>query len=312
MVILEFIIALLFVCLMISLFVSWIIEIWASRINRKGRFLEEMLTKLVGNDDSTNWSARLYRHPMVESLSYKSNRLTSYIPAKVFSRVITDLIIEKGRDYSISQNKETMEMEYKEEASKGFQKDINNGISKMPESDLKRTIKLFLDKADGDSNKYYTDVEDWYNEYMLRVNYTYKRLLGKPMWILGFVIALIFNIDAIQITTHLWENPDQTKNIAIIAEELARENSSVNEIELSKAFFKEQQELLKLPIGLEYSKEFCCQLLEENSDVSFLDLLWKLFGFVLTGIIASFGAPFWYDALQKIVGLKNSVKTKTE
>ena len=313
MAIIEFIIAVVFICLLISLFVSWIIDIYANQMNRKGRFLQKMLIKLIGQDDSINWAARLYRHPMIESLSYKSSRLTSYIPSKVFSNVLADLIIEEGRDYSIAQNKETKKVEYKEDSPEGFIPDLKKGIQKMPESDLKRTVKLFLEKSGDDPDKFFSGLEEWFNEYMVRVNHTYKRLLRLPLWILGIMVAVSFNIDAIRITTTLWTDTQMSSNVAAVATEFAEQHPNLDEVKLSKEFFKEYEKSLGLPIGWKYEKEYKNELKQkEESSFGWNYWLMKILGFVLTGMIASFGAPFWYDALHKIVGLKKSIKIKKE
>lgn len=311
MAIIEFIIALIFIFLLISLFVSWIIDIYASRLNRKGRFLEKMLIKLLGEDNMANWTSRLYRHPIIESLSYKNNRLTSLIPAELFSQVIADLVIENGRNYSISQNKNTNKIEFKEESPNGFMNDIKTGLEQMDESDFKRNIRLFFEKSENDSDKFLKSIESWFNEYMVRVNYTYKRLLKTPLCILGIVVAISFNIDAIRITTELWTDTQLTSNISMAASEFVEQNSNLEDLTLSKEFFEEYKNSLILPVGWKYESNFRKDSPDEKPK-AFNYWLLKIVGFVLTGMIASFGAPFWYDALQKIVGLKKSMKIKTE
>jgi len=297
MVILEFILSLVFVSLMISLFVSWIIEYWASLFNKKGILLKKMLVKLMDQGDANIWVHRLYQHPMIRSLSYDDKRLTSSIPSQLFSDVVTDLIIDKNPE-----NK----------GGASFIERIRQGLDKLPDDDFKRIILVFLNKS-VDSNTFSKEIEGWYNEYMLRVNHAYKRLLKVPLFILGFIIAVVFNIDAVRITTDLWQNAPLRTNVAGIAEEFMGTHETLDSEDVSKAFFKDYSKKMELPTGWVYEKEYYQQLKKKGNDFSkFFYGLLKIVGFMITGIVSSFGAPFWYDALGKVIDLKKTAKLKME
>ena len=309
--ILDFAISMIFLALIISLFVSWVIDFYASRLNKKGRFLQKMLIRLLGDDESLNWSSRFYRHPMIESLSIKPERLTSNIPPKLFGQVMADLIIEEGRDYSFTQDKETGEVEFSEEVnSNKFLENIKAGLDTIPESDLKRTINLFYEKAEGNVTVFVKSLDDWFDEYTGRIIHGYKRLLRLPMWILGFVVAFAFNIDSVQITSELWNNAQMRKSVAAAASDFIEKNENLDEVELSKEFFEEYRTSLGLPVGWKYEKTKMSTLSSDDEPAwAFSYWIIKVIGFIITGLVASFGAPFWYDALQKIVGFKKTLKT---
>ena len=306
MAILEFIIAIVFICLLISLFVSWIIEIYANKMNRKGRFLQEMLKKLMGQSDVINWTERLYQHPLIKTLSIKTKRLTSYIPAKVFSQAIADLIIKEGKNSSNTQ-------ENKNDSAECLMTDLKKGIDNMPEGDLKETINLFFEYSKKESNEFFSSLENWYNEYMVRVNHTYKRLLKLPLCVLGIIVALAFNIDAIRITSSLWTDTQMRSSVASAANEFMGKNPDLDKTKLTEEFFSAYKESMELPVGWKYEIAYFNELNQNNKGAfDFGYWILKILGIFLTGMIASFGAPFWYDALQKIVGLKKSMKVKTE
>ncbi len=305
MAILEFIIAILFICLLISLFVSWIIDIYATKMNRKGKFLQEMITKLLGQDEITNWAESLYKHPLIKTLSIKTNRLSSYIPPKFFSQVMTDLII--------SQNKNASEDGSPENSTEDLMTSIKAGINNMPESDLKQSIHLFLKQSKNESNLFFSKLEDWYNEYMIRVNYSYKRLLKLPLCVLGIIIALAFQIDAIRIASSLWTDTQMRSSVAQAATEFVENNPDLDKTKLSEEFFSAYKASMNLPIGWKYEISYFKELNTKNEGkFDFIYWIMKIAGLCLTGLIASFGAPFWYDALQKIIGLKKTMKVKTE
>jgi hypothetical protein len=311
--ILDFAISLIFLALLMSLFVSWAIDYYASQLNKKGRHLQEMLVRLLGSDETINWSARLYRHPMIESLSIKSDRLTSYIPPKLFAEVITDLLVEEGRDYTFMQDKDSGEIEFKEEIdTKNLIDGIKKGLDAIPESDFKRSLKLFFEKSEGDAEAFSQHIIDWYNEYTQRIIHSYKRLLKAPMWVLGVLLAIAFNIDTIQVTNELWNNSQMRTSIAAAASSFVDKYENLDDVEASKEFFESYKTTLELPVGWNYETKKRCILKEKGVEHPWNFTFWllKIVGFFITGIIASFGAPFWYDALQKITGLKKSIKTE--
>ncbi|MCK5338054.1 MAG: hypothetical protein KAJ50_04545 [Bacteroidales bacterium] len=326
--IIDFSISLIFLFLLFSLLVSWIMEFIASRFNRKGRHLKKMLYALLGGDDTINWTSRLYNHPLIESLSVKYNRITSYIPEDTFAEVIDDLIVEMGRDYTIKQDPDTGEYVYKEEKGK-YDQDLKKGLTNMPDSDLKRTLQMFYDQSGENFEGFTQAVKNWYKEYMARVNHTYGRKLRKPLIIIGCIIALSFNVDFFHITNRLWVDANLRESIVVAAESFHDKYEDINSLELSKKFFKDYDNSLDLPIGwgeevkkAEIGEE---AYYEKNmfqrggmiisyylhADSCWWLILIKLMGFLTSGFIVAFGAPFWFDLLKKAVSFKKIVKSKS-
>jgi len=324
--ILDFAISLIFLFLLFSLLVSFIMQAIASRFNRKGRHLKKMLHKLLGGDDTINWTSRLYNHPMIESLSVKHNRITSYIPEDTFAEVMTDLIVEEGRDYTIKQDPETKKYIYDEEKGE-YVEDLQKGLQNMPESDLKRTLTMFFDQAEGKIDIFYMSIKHWYGKYMVRVNYTYGREIKRPLLIIGLCIAISFNVDFFHISKRLWVDSNLREGIVVAAESFYANNPDLNSLELNKKFFKDYENSLDLPIGWgEEVKEAALKQKEyyksnmigrANMVLSYYQdqpstwwlIIVKLIGFILSAFIVSFGAPFWFDLLKKAISIKKSIKS---
>lgn len=301
MLIIDFILAFVFACLMISLFVSWMIEIWANQQNKKGELLKKMLGNLLDDEDSSVWVKKLYEHPMIKSLSYNNKRLTSYIPPSLFSDAITDLVLAENRNPDDSN-----------ETDKEIHEKVRAALEKMPENNLKITLRILLNKTPN-TEQFLKEIENWYNEYMLRVNHAYKRLLRAPLWILGFIVALAFNIDSVRIASDLWTNTPLRANLSEMAIKFSEDEKLPKTKDLTEDFFIKYKEKMQLPIGWNYEKNYICE--KQIANPQFPDCIYyliKFIGFFITGVIASFGAQFWYDALQKIVGLKKEVKMKTQ
>lgn len=323
--IIDFSISLIFLFLLFSLLASWIMEFIASRMNRKGRFLKKMLHQLLGGDETINWTARLYNHPLIEALSVKFNRVTSYIPENLFAEVLTDLIVEEGREYSIKQNPDKKEYEYKE-VKGDYDKDLKKGLDNMPESDIKRTFQMFYDQSENEDKKLTEALKNWYKEYMVRVNHTYGRKIKMPLILIGFTIALLFNIDFFHISTRLWVDSNLRENVVAAAETFNEKNSDINALQISERFFEDYNNSLDLPIG--WGEEIKKAELDESIyydknvfqrggmiiSYYFSTCSWwwlilaKLAGFLASGFIVSFGAPFWFSLLKKAISFKKSEK----
>lgn len=186
---------------------------------------------------------------------------------------------------------------------------IRNGLQLLPKGELKHTLGLFLAKAGNNSNIFLEELESWYNEYMKRVNHAYKRRLKFPLMLTGFIVAVSFNIDMIQIASNLWTDTPMRNNITGLAEKFVAENDEIETSNITKDFFENYEKQMALSVGWDYEREYRYQLKKKDKNFS-TSYYWlqKFFGFLITGLIASFGAPFWYDALQNILGLKKSIK----
>ena len=314
MIIIEFILSIIFVCLLISLFVSWIIVYWASHKNKKGELLKKMLGKLLDEEKENKWVNKLYEHPIVKSLSFDDKRKTSNIPPQIFADAIVDIVIQEG-----SKNNETKGLV-------DFREKLEKGLTNLPDGDFKNSIQIFVNKTEGEIKSLLSELENWYTEYMQRVNHAYRRTLKLPLFFTGAIIALLFNIDTIRITSELWNDAPLRGNVSEMAVLYSDTTKTTNIDSLQWNFFDNAKTELELPIGWEYYiNDFCyykTKTLESIKTVGMtvmkpfwsgllvwvIFLLFKILGFTLTGLIASFGAPFWYDALKKIIGLKKSLK----
>jgi hypothetical protein len=323
--ILDFSLSLIFLILLFSLLVSWIMGFIASRFNRKGRHLKKMLKIMLGGSEGVNWTSRLYNHPLIESLSVRYNRITSYIPEDTFAEVMTDLIVEEGREYTIKQDPETKKYTYREKRG-SLDEDLAKGLRNMPESDLKRTLQMYYDQSGGEPATFSEALRRWYAEYMKRVNHTYGRRLRVPLIILGIITALMFNIDMFHISKRLWTDANLRENVVIAAESFRQGTNNIDSLELRRELFRDYKNSLDLPVGWgevvrssgkehhEYSSKNVFQRARMVFDTYAEErsLWWQLFvkltGIILSGFIVSFGAPFWFDLLKKITRIRKTSK----
>jgi hypothetical protein len=121
------------------------------------------------------------------------------------------------------------------------------------------------------------------------------------------VLATLLNADTIHIYQVLSTDPELREKMVQVADKLAaadtipavaRDSSVKQTLQNAKTFLSSQLGSLESPLGLGWN--------EPEQKRSIPDWLIKLVGFLLTGIAVTFGAPFWFDLLKKMLALRNS------
>jgi len=182
-----------------------------------------------------------------------------------------------------------------------------------------------------------TNLESWFNDSMSRISGSYKRHAQLNAFIIGFVLALILNVDSVNVATSLWREP--TLRQAIIAEAqsypppAASQAGSTPDPLQNIPAMKTQLQALNIPFGwtiapLNTSGGQCtlvpikagqvwgissrdssgkvnCEGIV-NLPVDLNGWLAKVLGMLLTGAAAAQGAPFWFDILKKLVNVRGT------
>jgi hypothetical protein len=162
---------------------------------------------------------------------------------------------------------------------------------------------------------------------MTQASSTYKLHAQKWALIIGFVIAVSLNVDTIYIAQKLWQEP--TARAVIVAQAQAQVQSETPPENISFSTAKS----LNFPAGwttTELETTTCSQpdmidyqivIRSAGKCLSVTSLpalnngwgmLVKLFGYLLTALAAAQGAPFWFDLLRKLVGIKQPAATGEE
>jgi hypothetical protein len=176
------------------------------------------------------------------------------------------------------------------------------------------------------------NVETWFDDSMDRVSGVFKRYSKWMALLIGFVIALILNVDSIDLTLYLWREPAVRQALAqnAAAFELAQDQLETNPEEAIQNF-RRQFQGLSLPIGWGifqvpspalYASD--CQLFPSPGQAFGIpvigsnlcvtppnssnqaNLALKVLGIFLTALAARQGAPFWFDILKRVVNLRGT------
>ena len=335
--IIDTVIAMSFVFLLVSLFVTTINEIVASALRSRAKWLRLGIGRLLGSV----YADKLFQHPLIESFSSgpapqssdKARRATgpSYIPSRAFTTVLLDLVA-KGVD----------------------EHGMRDAIEKLTDPKLRTTLTVLLDDAKNDIETFKQNIEIWFNNGMDRVGGWYKR---KSQWVIGaiaLVVTITINVDALLILQQLNTQAGLRDALVAQAKTLAERppvwitpsvatapsgaaDKSVHEPaarEEKLRQIKAQLNALSLPIGWFHESSRTANAGNIGNDiddvsefrrVNFLVIPWErddgrwglsiefhIVGWILTALAASLGAPFWFDTLNKIMSIRSAGKAPEE
>ncbi|CAH1073186.1 hypothetical protein [Candidatus Nitrotoga sp. 1052] len=286
--VLEVAIGLIFCFASVALIASSINEAIASALKLRSRTLLEGIKAILNDPKFDGLALNIYNHPLVNPIApgtAKSEKdlksKPSYIKPKDFAISFIDAI------QTIPGN---------------FQK-LGDDINAIQDTQLKKLLQGMYARASGDIENLHTQLADWFDAGMDRVSGNYKRHTQVYCFLISLGIAFLFNIDSIHLFKTLWEHPGIAAKINLPSGISTQVGTDIKEI---------FDELKKMPIGWpDASPKFHWDALTDKG--SYVQLI----GWLLTASAALFGAPFWFDLLQRLIrvrgtGVKPNQSNQTE
>jgi hypothetical protein len=157
---------------------------------------------------------------------------------------------------------------------------LGRDIEAIRDPQVKRALRGIYQRADGNLKQFQDGLAGWFDSAMERVSGSYKRRSTLVSLLLSMLLAILFNIDSIHLFRTLWQHP-------AVAAQLVAAPSSIDQNTINALF--------SLPIGW----------------TTFPPVLNQAFalqvaGWMLTAASALFGAPFWFDLLQRTMQLRGT------
>jgi len=301
---LEVFIGLTFIYLLLSLLVSAFVEYSEMWLRKRGRLLYMGLLELLKNNESNGLVEKLYKNPLIYSLykgepnqggKIKRGNLPSYIPVNIFVLAFLDELNRSQQKHLRSAT------------------DITDLITHTPllSAELKSSLNMVLTQVtDNDYNQAIKKLELWYANSTDRVSGWYKK---HTQWLslgISLIMIVMLNVDTLYISQALMVNSSlraaviQSADQYISAEENKSQNTEKHQISRQNSSqhlqsLKAQLLALGLPISWDRIHWNKLDIWEKGS---------KIIGWLLTTIAVSFGAPFWFDVLNKFMSFRSSVK----
>jgi hypothetical protein len=168
-------------------------------------------------------------------------------------------------------------------------------------------------------------IQRWYDASMDRVSGWYKRESQHILFWLGVIVAVSMNVDSIQLTKFLAANPEARSRLVTEATNAGGSSDMkdavdrlrappasaaasdpvkdlrVADIKVSNAIHTVTD--LNLPIGWNHTSYNDFMVLDART-------AWTVLGWFVTAFFLSFGAPFWFDLLNKLMVIRSTVKPR--
>lgn len=327
---LDVVIGLVFIYLLYSLLATIVQEIVSTWLNLRAKNLRQAIKRMLDDDmKSDSFSKAFYDSPLIKYFARKKEK-PSYFTAANFSKVILDIL--RGDDPRPGED-----LRAKIDASLSTVLTLKNDSERTIEiksGDTYAFLKSLWADAQGDIEKFRLQLEQWFNDTMDRASGWYKRKIQRMLFFIGLGIAIFFNVDSIIIADKLATDPALRQELIQQAERYLKEHPNLYaeikaENEKFKAMSSDSTPDSTRLISLEKIKARSDSLMQEadmllTKDLASMnDLLgigiynyeWQgfgkfvksLFGWLLTALAISLGAPFWFDLLNKLMQLRNSI-----
>jgi len=299
--ILEVAIGVVLTWLILSVATVEVQDLISKWLNRRANFLEKSILDMFrGEQDFVD---QFYEQPVIKAL-YKKNifgkpKKPDYIPNQAFAEAVFEMFVnlgtEKGQlpEETISLQRIINKMEEINEQNQ----ELGYFIKRLlPKFDGKKSVAKLRDAHDKVA-EFKTNAENWFDTSMTRASYWYKENAKTLAFFIGFGLAITFNIDSIQITEQLWREPTLRQSLVAQAQTVDENTGPASVAELEDYY-----EDLKLPVGWN----------KDKLPAEPIDWMSKVVGFLISGLAAMQGAPFWFDMLRKLIQFKGSSKSEGE
>lgn len=270
----------------------------------------------------------LFDHPLIRSLQTRKVRLRTgvgrlrnpqYIPSKIFAQALIDTLlpatVQPAPPEPGTKSERSMPTE-REQADRDMLAALQRAVQALDDDfPAKRSLLALLGQSRDSLIRFQESVEGWYDAQMGRISGWYKRWSKVVLAIVGFAVAVLANLDTVQIAHGLYV--DEPVRTAVVAQATAGTRCQTETDPAEQRACVDSQvaalDVQGLPIWYpagctlrDWDQVDNCWNWSPDQDPNALRFLLKLLGWGLTAFAVSFGAPFWFDALSKLGSLRNA------
>ena len=229
-------------------------------------------------------------------------QLPSYIPSRTFALALIDVLNAN-----------------KEEGAEAMAS-IKAALATYNNKAAQALLTLAID-AKGDVVAFQRNLEEWYNDAMDRVSGWYKRYTQRALIVIGLLLAITLNVSSVRVARTLWLDRDARQAMVDAAGNYAKNNPTAPSSESAAGAGRLKEQLQSdvdtfnevttsslLPLGWQRSwHSYQSYFVAAPKDATF-SALTLLAGWIVTALAISFGAPFWFDTLNRFMVVRSTVK----
>jgi hypothetical protein len=274
--VLEVGIGMVFCFASVSLIVSQINEGISSALQLRAKGLLKGVKQLLNDPNFSGLAKTLYQHALVNPLdpgtatSQKGLKaLPSYIDPVHFARAFIDNLQTAAGAAGVAAS------------------DLQNAIDAIPDLQIRNAVTGMYQRANRTVTDFEKELVGWFDQGMDRVSGGYKRATQLICVTIAFLVAAAFNIDSVHLFSAIWSRPAYTAQIG------------ANDDRAAASLHEAVDAMKELPIGWT-AKAW------SGFDLTTAHTWQQISGWLLTALSALFGAPFWFDTLQRLVQLRGT------
>ena len=329
---------------------------WKSVLKGFQEFFAEIMVLVTGrkNQGRKKLGDHFFEHPMMKN--YGATRIyptPSYIPKENFSTIMADLLRQEFDRHLEDIVAEKLNEEDNVDTENVLRENLTlstdlvkiNELIKyyarhyahrnvtpknsLLEKDTWKILQTQLRESGYHWERFLEKMETWFDDTMNRVTGWYKRQAQTILFFLGLLIALVLNVDTIEIANRLstdGEARNRLTALAIQSIDTYKDDPRIKKttLDTSGSAFDEEMafddyrrkldslvrqsqadiETASNVLALGWEKKFG----EDKHQMTFYDGAKKVTGFLLTTFAICLGAPFWFDLLNKLVKLRGTGK----
>ncbi len=287
--------------LILSLVCSAVQEWFASAVGLRSRNLRKGIENLIGADIAKS----LYSHGQFKSLYKKTGWLgslkkvwggggvgPSYVEPKRFANILIDVIDRSGAQQDGGVRRDAVAKTFDE---------IEGSLKAIGQAHIREALLSLLSGAEGEVDKFRDELADWFDGAMDRVSGWYARTVKVWLFVIATVVVVTLNADAVHLANTLWVDQAFRTALAEVAERNAKGEKPPSYADI-------EAEIELFPVGWKCAKDSEDTLIENICFSENFHGISTIIGWLITIIACSFGAPFWFGLLNKVVALRGSGK----
>jgi hypothetical protein len=328
--IIEVAIGLVLAYLIFSSICSGLFELFASMTNLRAKHLEDGMKKMLYDPKGTLIVKHLYSHHMVGSEFDDVTDKLKHIGTSEFATAVLDILAPDNK----------AEGSVKIQEVKASLQTNKLGLDQK----LVDKLNFIIEKAEGDITKVKTGLEHWFDHSMRGLSAWYRKRANFIITSFAMITVIGFNADTVRMAKVFW-NDDELRQGIVNASEAFVANNTTNPVKYTvynvKGSFQVVQpgetpdsgavpvdtvnalkpapldsvltqldqslnEASILPVGWDSEKVPCFK------DAGFWQWLgYKFVGLMFTVGAVSLGAPYWFDMLKRLLGLRQAIKSSS-
>jgi hypothetical protein len=275
-IVLDVVLGLVFVYWFFGSICSAAVEILAARSEARGALLRASMQELLGDLGKS-----VLDHALVKPAG-KDAPKACYISRDLFAGVLRDCARQANQG-ELPRTRAEMEAV----------------IGTIHDPQLQGLLRGWLDAAGAEATAAEQRVNQWFDHAMSGLTDSYRRQSRKWAFAAALLISVGCNVDTLYIAEALWANPVVSAQIAEVAQDAARTAPGADpDMKKRVVEMAALHRRVELPVGWTRSER------ARYAHAGAGDRALKALGLLVTTFALTLGAPFWFEILKRLAGLR--------